>query len=66
MKLVLLSLIIGSLFTACSLLSSSTTKKKVAPDELFYVFKYDEAKKMVVGFMDKTGKIVVGPWESFE
>jgi hypothetical protein len=67
-KLLLLSvgLIFGGLFSACTLFSSLTTKK-AAPDELFLVGKMkDDGKTWVRGFMDKTGKIVVGPWETFE
>lgn len=60
-------LIFGGLFSACSLFNFSTATKKAAPDELFLVSKYNEATKTSTnGFMDKTGKIVAGPWETFE
>ncbi len=59
-------LILVGLSAACSFFGNSTTKK-AAPDELFFVQKYNtETKILTRGFMDKTGKIVLGPWESFE
>jgi len=65
-KLVSLSLIVAGLSAACSWLGFSTAKK-AAPDELFYVSKYNsDTKNSTHGFMDKTGKIVVGPFESFD
>ncbi len=67
-KLILITSIFtfGGLFSACSYFGYSTTKKS-APDELFIVSKYNEATKTSTrGFMDKTGKIVVGPWETFD
>lgn len=67
-KIILLcsSLMFGGLFAGCSFFGTSTTKK-AAPDELFFVSKYNaETKIETRGFMDKTGKIVVGPWETFE
>jgi hypothetical protein len=60
-----LLLILGVVFSGCSLLGIKA--KKAAPDELFFVWKFsDDFKNTTKGFMDKTGKIVVGPWESFE
>ena len=75
-KLVLLciGLIFGGLFSACSFFGTST--KKTAPDELYLVSKNKRdgfnnsvtvtSSNNTVGFMDKTGKIVVGPWKTFE
>lgn len=51
------------LISGCSMLGTSA--KKATPDELFYVFK-EQDNRSIKGFMDKTGKIVVGPWRSFE
>ena len=62
----LTGLIFVALVTACSFFGPSATKK-AAPDELFFVSKMkDDNKTIIRGFMDKTGKIVLGPWESFE
>lgn len=57
-------LVLGLIITACS--SGLPAKKPLAAfDELFYVFKEKDGKT-VKGFMDKTGRIVLGPWDVFE
>lgn len=57
--------IFGGLLSACGLFN--TTTKKAAPDELFLVTKYDvKTSVSTQAFMDKTGKIVLGPWTEFE
>lgn len=59
-------LILVGVSAACSFFGNSVTKK-AAPDDLFFVQKYNnETKNLTRGFMDKTGKIALGPWESFE
>lgn len=63
--LVGLCLILGALFSACSS-DGSASKKSIAEfDDLFYVSKEKDGK-ITKGFMDKTGKLVLGPWDSFE
>lgn len=66
LALLLIGLMVGGLFSACSMIGLST--KKAAPDELFGVVKNVPGTDRLtgVGFMDKTGKIVAGPFELFE
>lgn len=59
-----LTLLIGSIFCGCAYLGG-TAAKVTPPDELFLVAR-DKGANSEYGYMDKTGKLVVGPWVTFE
>ncbi|MBS1797241.1 MAG: WG repeat-containing protein [Acidobacteria bacterium] len=63
-SILILTIAAGAIFAGCSMLGSKPAKP--ALDELYYVSKEKDNGKLVKGFMDKTGKLVLGPWESFE